>query len=173
MENGMTKQNTRLETITGVMNALRYSLASYSRFARPWVHVGAKTISESITRVAEVHRQHVIEIGELLVARHRHVESRTFPSRFTGFNDLSIEYLLPWIIEDQIQILRVIKATARAITDDVAASNLLAKIVAVEKQNLQILRSASDHRHSIDNEMTLVTNRRRAVEHLTNEFVGA
>jgi len=108
------------------MNALRYSLASYLRFARPWIDASTQSIAESIGHVAQHHRQHVTRIGELLVDRHGHVESRAFPQAFTGLNDLSIEYLLPLVIEDEKQIIRVIEATAVALECDAEASSVVA-----------------------------------------------
>jgi hypothetical protein len=135
----MTKQ-TLIDAINLPMNALRYSLASYLRFACPWVDASAQSIGERIGRVAEGHRQHVARIGELLVERHGHVKSETFPSAFTGLNDLSVEYLLPLVIEDEKQIIRVIEATAVILDSDAEASDLVAEVLDVEKRHLQALQ---------------------------------
>jgi len=158
----MTKQ-TPLDAINRMMNALRYSLASYLRFARPWVDAGAQTIAETIGHVAESHRQHVTRIGELLVERHGHVESRTFPRPFTGLNDLSIEYLLPLVVEDEKQIVRIIEASAAALECDAEASDLVAEIIDSEKRHLQILERAPGRRRAMRSDAS-VQARHRASE---------
>jgi hypothetical protein len=140
----MTKQ-TPIDAITRVMNALRYSLASYLRFACPWVDASKQPIAEAIRHAAEGHRQHVTRIGELLVERHGHVESRTFPRSFTGLNDLSIEYLLPLVIEDEKQIVRIIEASLAALESDAEASDLMAAIIDSEKRHLQMLERTPSH----------------------------
>jgi len=143
----MTKQ-TPIDAINHVMNALRYSLASYLRFARPWIDASAQSIADTISNVAESHRQHVTRIGELLVERHGHVESRIFPSAFTGLNDLSIGYLIPLVIEDEKQIVRLVEASAPALEYDAEASELVAHIVVSAKLHLQILERGVGHRRT-------------------------
>ena len=68
----MTRQ-TPIDALNGTINTLRYSLARYLRFARPWVDAGAESTAEMIEKVAESHRQHFTRLGELLVERHGHV----------------------------------------------------------------------------------------------------
>jgi hypothetical protein len=137
-EDNMTRQ-TPIDAINGTINALRYSLARYLRFARPWVDASAESIAEMIEKVAASHRQHFTRLGELLVERHGHVESRAFPSVFTRLNDLSIEYLLPLVIEDEKQIIRVIESNAVVLGHDAEASSLLDEVLDCEKRHLQVL----------------------------------
>lgn len=133
------RRQTPIDAINGTINALRYSLARYLRFARPWVDAGAESTAEMIEKVAESHRQNVTRLGELLVERHGHVESRAFPSVFTRLNDLSIEYLLPLVIDDEKQIIRVIESNAVVLEHDAEASSLLDEVLDCEKRRLQVL----------------------------------
>lgn len=139
------KRQTPFDAINRVMNALRYSLANYLRFARPWSDVRGQSIAETIGCVADGQTRHVMRIGDLLVKRHGHVESRAFPKAFTGLNDLSVEYLLPLVIEDEKQIVRLVEASAAALEGDREASDLLAEIIECEKEHLQRLERSPVH----------------------------
>jgi ferritin len=158
----MTKQ-TPIDSINQVMNALRYSLASYLRFARPWIDASAQSIAETIRHVAQDHRQHVTRIGELLVNRHGHVESRAFPRPFTGLNDLSIEYLLPLVIEDEKQIIQIIEASAVALNCDVEVSDLLAEVLDIEKRHLRVLERAPGRRRAMGSGESIQARRQASV----------
>ncbi len=134
------------DAMNRVMNALRYSVATYLRFGRPWVHSNAGAVAEALWHLANSHRKHVRRIGELLIGRHGHVVSRAFPTAFTALNDLSIEYLLPLIVEDERQIIRLVEASAIALKGDSEATELAAEVVDSEKRHLQELQRASDLR---------------------------
>ena len=144
----MTTQ-TPIDAINRPMNALRYSLARYLRFVRPWIDANCQSIAETIGRVAESHSRHVTRLGKLLVERQGHAESRTFPRAFGAFNDLSIEYLLLVIIEDERQIIGLFEATAIALECDAEAFNLVVEVLAHEKLHLQILERALSHRYAM------------------------
>lgn len=133
-----------------VMNALRYSLASYLQFARPWIGANARAdVVDAIARVADHHRDNVMRLGELLIERHRHVELQSFPTAFTGLNDLSVEYLLPLVIENEKRIIRLVEATAGALEHDIEAHRVLAEFVDREKLHLQSLVERKRHRKEV------------------------
>jgi bacterioferritin (cytochrome b1) len=138
-----------IDAIYQVMNALRYSLASYLRFAHPWIDAAAQFIAEKIERVAEDHHRHANRIGELLVDRHGHVASRTFPRTYAALNGLSVEYLLPSVIEDEKQIIHIVEAASASLERDAEAFALLAEILASEKRHLQILERLPARRGAI------------------------
>jgi hypothetical protein len=145
-----------------VMNALRYSVASYLRFGRSWGHINAGPAADALWHVANCHRKHVRRIGELLIGRHWHVESRAFPLAFTGLNELSIGCILPLSIEDEKQIISLIEASAVALKGDSEANELAAEVVDSEQRHLQTLQRASDH-CSITSDMSARAKRKRSV----------
>jgi hypothetical protein len=131
-----------------VMNALRYSLARYLRFAQPRVEASAQPIADAVGHVAETHGKHVMRIGEFLLERQGHVASRTYPLAFTRLNNLSIRYLLPLVVDDEVQIIRLVEAAANALECDAEAHELLAEVGESGKRHLQLLRDASNHRQA-------------------------
>ena len=58
----MTTHNS-IDAINRVMNALRYSLVSYLRFARPWVDADAQSLEATIKDIAK-HDAGIISRGE-------------------------------------------------------------------------------------------------------------
>lgn len=60
----------------------------------------------------------------------------------TGLNDRSIEYLFPFVIEDEKQIIRLVGSTAEALTCDADARELAAEVGASEKRHLHMLQDA-------------------------------
>jgi hypothetical protein len=126
------------------MNSLRYSLASYLQFARPWVDAHSQVVDDTIAHVAASHNHDVTRIGELLVERHGHVVSQTFPAAFAALNDLSIRYVLPLVLEDERQIVRLMEAAVVELEVDAEAYDLIAELVERESWHLRILRELMD-----------------------------
>jgi hypothetical protein len=141
------------DTLQRVMNALRYSLARYLRFAQPRVEASAQPIADAVSQVAEAHGKHVMQIGELLVERQGHVESRTYPPVFTSLNNLSIRYLFPLVVDDERQIISLVEAAGNALEHDAAAHQLLADVRNTGKRHLQLLRDAPKHRQVTSSDM--------------------
>lgn len=101
------------DAISRVMNALRYSLASYLQFARPWADPDVRAGADVIARVANSHDRDTTRIGKLLVERHCHAVSQAFPAAFTVLNDLSVRYVLSLVLEDERQIVRLMGGSSR------------------------------------------------------------
>lgn len=128
-----------VKAMNRVRNALAWSVASYLRFARPRIDAGAEGVADTVRHVAISHRNHVFRVGELRRERHGHVESRTVPIAFTRSSDLSVECLLPLVIEDEKEILAFIESAADAIANDADARELLSAVVETEKRHLRVL----------------------------------
>jgi hypothetical protein len=163
------KSQSTVDAMNRVMNALTYSVARYLRFARPWVDFRADVIADLVGQVADSQGEHVLRIGELLIERHGHVESRTFPLAFRGLNDLSVEYLLPLVIEDEKQIIALIESAADALTCDPEARELVVEIVECERRHLQMLHSGLVRSYAIASDGPVITRPSTSARQATNE----
>jgi hypothetical protein len=152
-----------------VMNALRYSLARYLRFAQPRVEASTQPIADAVGHVANAHGKHVKQIGEFLLERHGHVESQTYPLAFTRLNNLSIRYLLPLVVDDERQIIRLVDAAANEFERDAAANELLAEVGASGKRHLQMLREVPEHHEMMPSDMPVAARRRTPVRSTRGE----
>ena len=151
-----------IDAINRVMNALRYSLVSYLRFARPWVDADAQSLKTTIKDIAKQHRKHVMRIGKLLLSRYGHVESRTFPIAFGSLNDLSIEFLLPLVIEDERQIIRLVETSADALQSDAEVFGLMVDVLATETRHIELLQTATKPRRAIESAKSSALERCRS-----------
>jgi len=166
----MNRQPTT-DAMNRVMNTLTCSVARYLRFARPWVDFRANAIADLVGQVADSQGEHVLRIGELLIERHGHVELRTFPLAFTGLNDLSIDYLLPLVIEDEKQIIALIESAADALACDPEARQMVVEVVECERRHLQMLQSGLIHSYAIASDGPVITRPSTSARQATNEHL--
>jgi hypothetical protein len=134
----------QFDAIKRVMNALRYSLASYLQFARPWIDANGESIADAIKCVAGHHSWHATRLGRLLMKRRANVVSRAFPATFTALNDVSVRHALPLVIEDSQRIVRHIEASLNTLRPDRDAYQLAMEICDGEKRHLSLLQNLHD-----------------------------
>jgi hypothetical protein len=163
------KRQPATDAMNCVLNALTCSVARYLRFGRPWVDFRADAIADLVGQVADSQGENVLRIGELLIERHEHVESRTFPLAFTELNDLSIECLLPLVIEDEKQIIALIESAAEALTCDPEARELVVEVAECERRHLQMLQSGLVRSYAIASDGLLITRPSTSARQATSE----
>jgi hypothetical protein len=91
--------------------------------------------------MAYVHERYAGAIVRLLYARRYNVNSYTFPIEFTYYNDLSLEYLAPRVLENQRSLISLAKivATELAGDRDYEAQRLIEKLLASLREYAAIL----------------------------------
>jgi hypothetical protein len=134
---------TNERRVTQVLNrllvALRYSLASYLRYARPWAHAGNARLLEAVRRITADHEAHVGRLGALILKRRGRVELAQFPTRFTAYNYLALDYLAPRLIEHQRGLIEEIARCIAGLGGDPEARRLAEDILAREKRHYRTL----------------------------------
>lgn len=128
-----------------VLNAQRFSLPNYLRYARPWARETDHLLLAVVFGIAEAQTQNANRIGELLIERHANVEPGTFPKRFTGLNDVSIRYAAPRVVEDLERIIGILRFCTEDLCDDPIALDLVRSILRDEQRHLQILNDELHH----------------------------
>jgi hypothetical protein len=61
--------------------------------------------------------------------RERLVRSSVFPLHFTSYNDLSLEYLVPLLLEDERALIRSAEECAERLKDDPEARRIVDKVI--------------------------------------------
>jgi hypothetical protein len=117
----------------------QYSLANYLLYAPPWVPPGREHAWEQVRRIAEGQRANALQLGRLLVRRYGYAASGLFPVEFTRYNDLSLEYLVPRLIEYQGGLIDEIARCAWPLAQDEEARQLVERVLEVEKKHLDML----------------------------------
>lgn len=118
----------------------QFSLANYLRYAKPWASAADECLAEAIRHIADRQCEFSQRVGALLIERRSHVVSDSFPFSFTAYNDLSLGYLAPRVMEDQERIVGQVRAIAHQLCADVTAFELTNEILAAEQAHLNDLR---------------------------------
>lgn len=118
----------------------RFSLANYLRDAHPWTDGNTAPLRQAVLQIADQQQKYADRLGELIVERDGYVEGKSFPLRFTAFNDLSFEYLASHVMEDQERIIREVKACTDELAGDFTAHSLALEILGAEQGHLENLR---------------------------------
>ncbi len=127
------------QVLNRLLALLQYSLASYLGYARPWTHAGKAPLLEAVRRITADHDAHAQRVGRMILERRGKVELGCFPTGFTAYNDLALDYLARRLVEQQRELIREIAACAADLGGDPEASRLAEEIVAGEKQHLRTL----------------------------------
>jgi len=129
-----------LQILNKIYVMVRFSLAKYLRYTSPWSAPAEEHLRQAIRHIADEQMESSNRLGALIVDRRGSIARATFPVRYTAFNDLSLAYLAPHVIEDQEWIVREIKALAGKLAADPAAYDLVLEIAGVEQASLDNLR---------------------------------
>ena len=122
--------------LTRLLHREQYSLANYLLDAPPWVPPGREHAWEEVRRIAEAQRANAVRIGRLLVCRHGYAESGLFPVEFTRDNDVSLDYLVPRLVEHQQSLVADIERALGELGRDEEARRVVRTLLDAEREHL-------------------------------------
>jgi hypothetical protein len=128
-----------MKVLNRLLAAFQYSLASYLGYARPWTHPGNARLLEAVRQIAADHEVHVRRLGTLILKRRSKIGPGWFPTRFTAYNDLALDYLARRLVEHERELLDEVARSVAWLGDDPEARQLGEAILAVERQHLRTL----------------------------------
>jgi hypothetical protein len=140
---GIMNEKQTLAVLNHLYAIERFSLANYLRYANPWVSVGDECLDEAIRHIADQQVELSERVGLSIIERRGQVEGGSFPSGFTAYNDLSVAYLVPRVMEDQARIVREVGEVVRQLRTD-PAYGLANEILGAEQAHLENLRALLD-----------------------------
>ena len=116
MKTNTTYTAGSLARLSELASILDCSLVRYLSNARPWRRRPYLTLAEATRRLADEHGRYAGAIVGLLHQRRYSLGAFTFPMEFTSYNDLSLEYLAPRLLDDQKRLA----ATAKEVFSELA-----------------------------------------------------
>lgn len=116
-----------LSQLAGLLDC---SLARYLVNARPWVRRPYLLLGAIAGRLATEHERYAGEIVRLLHARRHNVNSHTYPMEFTYYNDLSLEYLAPRLLDHQSRLINFATTVSTELSGDYEVVRILKKLLA-------------------------------------------
>lgn len=135
-----------LSVLNQLYAAVKFSLANYLRYAKPWGSPAEESLRESIRRIADEQMEASDRVGSLIMERRGRVEGGAFPMSFTALNDLSLAYLAPSVLKDQERIVRVVESVANHIGSDSTAHALTLELLANARSHQDNLREVIEDR---------------------------
>lgn len=95
--------------------AIHYrSLPMYLRHARPWKQSRDERADELLSHIIDEHERMVQHVSETLLELGGDIDPGEFPILFTDMNDLSYDYLLRQLVEQQRQMVANIQECVNA-----------------------------------------------------------
>jgi hypothetical protein len=115
------------------------SLPRYLGDAAPWTNAGDEAASQTLRHIIEDHEQTLERLGAMILDRDGALEHGRYAMEFTGWHDLSFEFLLARLIELQRRDIRTIDACARELEHDPEAKAVAEEILGQAKGHLDSL----------------------------------
>lgn len=125
--NNDTRNLAMLSQLAGLLDC---SLARYLVNARPWVRRPYLLLGAIARRLATEHERYAGELVRLLHARRHDVNNHTYPMEFTYYNDLSLEYLAPRLLDHQLRLINFAQAVSTEFSGDYEVARILKKLLA-------------------------------------------
>jgi hypothetical protein len=123
------------------------SLARYLMNARPWSRRPYLLLAAVARRLATEHEYYAGEIARLLHARGENVNGHTYPMEFTYYNDLSLEYLAPRLLDHQNRLTDAAHAASAELAEDYEARRILDKLAkSLRKYGFLLAELLAPHR---------------------------
>jgi hypothetical protein len=124
--------NTNHKSSAAVLNKLfaelDSSLARYLSYARPWVRRRYMLLDAVARKMSYEHEIFARRLARLIHDRRGTVQSSVFPMGFTAYNDLSLEFLAPRLLEHQRALVVTAEESASQLSDDPEARRVVNSI---------------------------------------------
>lgn len=132
------------QQLNGILIQLSRSILQYLSEASPWVRSDSDESGRLVNSAAAAQRDNVGTIARFLNSREHFIDFGSFPTEYTDLQFLALDSMLSSILNGQRQICLSLEETATAVDqEDSAAIELLAGVLASEKQLLQTLADAA------------------------------
>jgi len=128
------------ETLNRLLANQCFSLVNYLSEAHPWTRSGNEQLVQSTRRIVEDHEHYSQRLAEAIEERDGNVNSGSFPMTFMSLNDLSLDYLLGRLIEDQQHAIQVNEQCLAELVEDSMAWSLANEVLGNELAHLDILK---------------------------------
>ena len=125
--------------LNGLFAKLDCSLARYLSYARPWVRRRNMLLDALVRRLSYEHETFASSIARLISDRRGAVRSSVFPMEFTSYNDLSLEYLAPKLLEQERALIVSVEEYAERLNEDPEAGRVVGKIAATLRRYAALL----------------------------------
>ena len=122
------------------------SLLQYTSESWPWAANQEVEIHRTLDRLAAEQRDVVAALVALLFSRGHILEFGAYPTEYTSWHYVSVDFLLGLLVANQADLLRECEAVDAALSDDPAAKELLDDVLLSERKHLEELQALAESR---------------------------
>ena len=129
------------DALSAIIRRESLSMLSYVGDAYPWTTARGHHALDRLQKIVRTHREAVVALGRFLVRRQVPLPYiGNFPSNFTTINFLSLDYLIPKLIESEKQSIADLERNLRSIHHGEARAEV-EKLLAVKREHLKQLEA--------------------------------
>ncbi len=129
-----------IQSLSELLRILCRSLPAYLDCAKPWTKSGDRRLPAAIEHLVADQRRYAVRVAEAIVEQGARPDTGRFASIFTAKNDLSLDYLLEEILDQQDQDIAVIEQCAAELEGIPSLHVLAEEILGNARGHLDILR---------------------------------
>jgi hypothetical protein len=130
------------QTATRLQNLLRRQSRSFLRFvadAQPWATTEERALLDKLMKLIEDEAQGTTALAQFMLRQHIDLPYLgTYPESFTNMSFVSLDYLLPRLVEEEKHAVKELEADVRALQDQ-AARRLVQKLLDQKLKHVPIL----------------------------------
>ena len=127
-----------------LLNQLRIthtrSLVAYLQYAGPWIRKNFHAVRDVLDTMATEMQRIADRAGEMILSDYGELIAGEFPIEFTGLHDLSVDYLLNLIVQEQQEIIVSIEQCVSQLDADPFAQALAEEALGAAKGHLDTLQ---------------------------------
>ncbi|MBM4000437.1 MAG: hypothetical protein FJ297_13025 [Planctomycetes bacterium] len=137
----MTNHSLSNDILNRVLILHYRSLPSYLADAHPWMRESARDSAarQALSAVILDQRKLADEIAAVLVDRREAIAYGGFPMRFTGYNDLAIEFLIGRVVDECESNIRTLESFREPLRRDDIALSLVERAIGAAKAHVEML----------------------------------
>ena len=128
-----------ISVLNQLMRLHSKSLVSYLNYASPTWHRGDEKAKTTLSVVTEQQSEMADRIGELVVGNGEVADRGAYPMLYTAFHDLSFEFLLAKLIEEQEDAVSTIESCVAQLPQEPRAYELAQEALGMAKGHLESL----------------------------------
>jgi hypothetical protein len=117
-----------------------YSLARYLEGASPWVRDTA--LGELVKQIADEHEDFAVRAARLIVERRANLDLGRYPTQFTSFNYLALEYLAGPLVDHVGSMIAEMETCLNGLRHDHEAASLVSGAIESQRARLIALKTA-------------------------------
>ncbi|MEM8679795.1 MAG: hypothetical protein AAGF97_10625 [Planctomycetota bacterium] len=128
-----------VEQLNRVIALHSSALTAYMADAPPFVRSQREADAKTVQQIASNQQAIAREIGEYVQDLGGIVEPPFFPAEFTGYHDLSFDYLAPLMMEELSQHVAAMEAISETLGGDPRAQGMVDRAIGAAKAHLDML----------------------------------